>query len=70
MDVVQLLKTARLDFPKLAALSGLSEGYLRQLSSGNRNAGPQSRSRIAAALREHSGTLAVLAEQLEKPPSP
>lgn len=61
-----LLKAARLDFPTLSKLSGLSEGYLRQLSSGNRNAGPQSRAKIATALRQHAQVLGTLANTLER----
>lgn len=65
MNVVDLLKNARLDFPKLAELSGLSEGYIRQLSSGNRNAGRASKARLAAALRAHATNLRLLADTLD-----
>jgi transcriptional regulator with XRE-family HTH domain len=66
VNVEELLSRARLDYPALARLSGLSEGYIRQLSAGNRNAGPQSRAKLAAALRAHGATLATLADELDR----
>lgn len=61
----ELLEQTRIPLPKLAELSGVSAGYLKQLSAGNYEAGPDTRAKLAAALRAHSETLSALADQLD-----
>jgi hypothetical protein len=65
MDVSELLKRIRLDFHDLARISGVSHGYIRLLSSKNRMAGPDTRRKLAVALRAHARQLEEDAERLE-----
>ena len=53
----ELLQRVRLDLPALARRSGLTVGYLKQLSSGKRGAGPGTREKLAAALESHARQL-------------
>lgn len=69
MRVNTILKQSRLNLPILAKLAQVDLGYLKQLSAGNSAAGPDTREKLAKALRAHSETLATLADALERPTS-
>lgn len=62
----QLLMSVRLDFRKLAKLSGVSLGYIRLLSSRHREPGPQAREKLAKGLRTHAKELEAAAAKLEQ----
>lgn len=64
MKVDTILRDSRLNLPKLSELSGVDLGYLKQLSAGNASPGPETRAKLAAALRSHSLNLADLADRL------
>lgn len=59
-----LLRRARFDLPTIARLSGIGLAYLKQLSAGNRGAGPEMRQRLAEAFLSHAGQLAADAREL------
>lgn len=65
----QLLRTALLNAPALARLSGVKLDTLRALLAGKRkDPHPKTRRRLAAALRGHAVTLESIADQLERAP--
>jgi hypothetical protein len=67
------IKTALLNAPQLAKLAGVSVETIRALlkpsyaHSARRKLRPETRRKLAAALRQHSATLATLADSLENP---
>lgn len=67
MDVAKAIQTAMLNAPELARLSDLSVETVRAILYGKRNPRPETRRKLAAALRAHSQTLATLADQLDTP---
>jgi len=67
MKITEILAGARLTLPILARKAGVKLGYLKQLSAGNAEAGPDTRRKLADALRAHSATLASLADQVDPP---
>lgn len=64
MDISGILHRLRIDLPRLSELSGVSLAYLKQLSAGNQGAGPETRAKIAAAIKAHRAELAKLERQL------
>ena len=54
-----------LNAPELARLSGVPLDTVRNALNGKRRPRPITRRKLAAALRQHSATLADLADQLD-----
>ena len=54
-----------LNAPILARISGVPLATVRNALNGKRRPRPVTRAKIAAALRAHSATLAVLADHLD-----
>lgn len=71
MEPREALKLALLNAPQLAALSGVKLNTIRAIlkppasKSSRRRIHPETRRKLAAALRQHSATLATLADQLD-----
>lgn len=66
-----LLRTAMLNAPVLAKLSGVSVHTVRAILNGKRaRLYPTTRSKLADALRRHAATLLSVADQLAPPASP
>lgn len=59
------LRLAMLNAPSLADLAGVSVYTVREIIAGRRDGNPETRRKLAAALRRHSDTLRSLADQLE-----
>jgi hypothetical protein len=64
--VRDLMRSTRFDLPAWARLTGLKLGYLKQLSSGHKGAGAQTRRKLADALRAHARVLERAAAEMEK----
>lgn len=62
------LQQAMLDAPQLARLSGVKLETVRAILYEKRHGLPATRRKLATALRQHSATLAALADALEPPP--
>ena len=62
-----LLQQAMLNAPDLARLSGLPVETVRAIIFEKRKGRPETRRKLAAALRAHSETLSALADQLDRP---
>ncbi len=59
------VKAILVNAPELARMSGLSIHTIRSILAGRRGGHPETRAKLAAALRAHSTTLAALADQLD-----
>jgi DNA-binding LacI/PurR family transcriptional regulator len=63
----EILKTALINAPALARLSGLSVHTVRAIIARKRKRlYPSTRAKMAAALRAHGATLATLADELDR----
>ena len=67
MNERQMLRLAMLNAPSLADLAGVSVYTVREIIAGRRGGNPETRRKLAAALRQHSDTLATLADALDPP---
>lgn len=61
----EALAAALVNIPQLARMTGLSPHTIRSVLLGRRGLRGPNRRKLAAALRQHSATLASLADQLE-----
>lgn len=59
------IDAALLNIPQLARMTGLSPHTIRSVLHRRRALRAATRARLAAALRQHSATLATLADSLE-----
>ena len=60
------LQAAMLNAPDLARISGVSVWTIRAIINGDRVGSPDTRRKLAAALRQHSEKIATLADELER----
>lgn len=67
MTESEILKAALIDAPQLARLSGLSVHTVRAILHRKRTPRPETRRKLAAALRAHGSDLDTLAARLEAP---
>lgn len=63
----EILKAALIDAPQLARLSGLSVHTVRAVLHRKRNPRPETRRKLADALRAHGSNLDTLADALARP---
>lgn len=68
MNVREILRGSFIPLPVLAERTGLSLGYLKQLSAANNEAGEKARAKLATALRDHADRLRTDADVLDPPP--
>ena len=68
MKINVILREARLSPPILAKAAGVKLGYLKQLSAGNSEAGPDARHKIADAFERHAEALKGYAAELRADP--
>lgn len=67
MKIDHILEGARLNLPTIARFAKVKLGYLKQLSAGNSDAGPDTREKIAAYFERHAAALLDYARQLRNP---
>lgn len=67
MKIDHILKECRVNLPTIARNARVKLSYLKQLSAGNADAGPDTRQKVADAFDRHADALREYAAQLRAP---